>query len=33
MEKDKKDFKKMFFYPQPDQMGGTNRFVVTIQER
>ena len=32
MEKGKKD-KKMFLYPQPGQMGGTNSFVVTIQER
>ena len=32
MKKGKKDKKKMFFYPQPDQMGGINNFVVTIQE-
>ena len=31
--KGQKGLKKMFFYPQPGQVGGTNRFVVTIQER
>ena len=34
MEKGKKDFKKIVFLPPAwDQMSGTNRFVVTIQER
>ena len=33
MEKGKKDKKKKFFYPSQIQMGGTNSFVVTIQER
>ena len=31
--KGQKGLKKLFFYPQPGQMGGTNSFVVTIQER
>ena len=32
MEKVKKDL-KMFFYPQPHQMGATIRFVLITQER